>query len=245
MRMGSFSQSNNGIYRFIPTAEGINLGVIGKSLNPIDYVRDTARVRAAEKELIAGLTGVDKNNIFGINQVHGDTVMTIDDHSDREQNSEPEADGVITPLSGLCLLIRSADCVPVFFYDSGLHIIGAAHSGWRGTGLSIAQKTARRMKEIYGSREQDLRVWLLPSAGPESYEVGKEVAALFPHDITEKSGRLYLNLWQNIERSLIEEGIPAANIANSFMSTLIHRSEFFSHRGGDRGRNLNFCCREA
>jgi hypothetical protein len=240
MQVTSFIKSNDDIYRFEPCASGLSLGVIGKSANSVDYSLDSLQVRAAEKELIEKLTGIRKKNILMMDQMHGDAILPVNVTPEEESPEEPEADGLMTPLQGICLVIRSADCVPVFIYDRKRRILGAVHSGWRGTERSVARKLARLMKESYRSAYQDMLAWILPSVGPESYEVGKEVASLFPRDISERNGRLYLDLWQNIERSLKEEGVPAENIVNHRISTLVRRSEFFSYRGGDRGRNLNF-----
>ena len=240
MQVTSFIKSYDEIYRFEPSASGLSLGVIGKSANSVDYSLDLRLARVAEKEIIEKLTGVRKKNILMMDQMHGDAILPVNVTPEEESPGEPEADGLMTPLHGICLVIRSADCVPVFIYDRELRILGAVHSGWRGTRLSIARKLAQSMKESYSSEYQNMLAWILPSVGPESYEVGKEVAILFPRDISERNGRLYLDLWQNIERSLKEEGVPAENIVNPCISTLVRRSEFFSYRGGDSGRNLNF-----
>ncbi len=238
--MSHFFQSNNGVYRFEPSIRGLSLGAIGKSANRIDYTLGQPQVRAAEKELIENLTGVPKKNILTMSQVHGDTILIIDDLPALEPQNDPEADGMITSLPGTCLVIRSADCVPVFMYDQKQRILGAVHSGWKGTALSIAAKTARLMNELCRSEYQNLLVRILPSIGPESYEVKEDVASLFPRDIDETNGRTYLNLRQNIERSLTDLGVPAGNIVNSSLCTLTHRAEFYSYRGGDKRRNLNF-----
>ncbi len=66
------------------------------------------------------------------------------------------------------------------------------------------------------------------------------MAELFPGDITERGGLLYLSLWRSIESSLRDEGIPEGNIFNARLCTRAMNHEFFSHRAGDLGRNLNF-----
>ena len=51
--------------------------------------------------------------------------------------------------------------------------------------------------------------WILPSVRARILRGGERGGLSFPMDITERNGRLYLDLWQNIERSLKEEGVPA------------------------------------
>ena len=118
---------------FEPSVSGLSLGVIGKSANSVDYSIDSPQARAAEKELIEKLTGVRKKNILMMDQMHGDAILAVNVTPEKESPGEPEADGLMTPLNGICLVIRSADCVPVFMYDRERRILGAVHSGWRGT----------------------------------------------------------------------------------------------------------------
>ena len=219
---------------------GLHIGVIAKRANTVDYSLDSDDIRAGEGRLIQGIVGNGSTKILMLNQMHGDAILSIEAPPAEEFYIAGDADGLITPLQNVCLVIRSADCVPVFAYDRAQGVLGAAHSGWRGSRLSVARKLVREMKERYGSEYSEVLIFILPSIGPESYAVRRDVAGLFPSDISQKDGILYLNLWRNIERSLREEGIPAGNILNSGVCTLKNKTEFFSYRGGDTGRNLNY-----
>lgn len=236
----SLEKMMDGEYRLRTPFGGLSIGVAAKSANTADYDGEAASVRAAEKKILERLTGLEPKRILALNQVHEDSIFILREPPRDNALIFGEADGLMTDVSGLCLVIRTADCVPVFAYDRGRHVLGAAHSGWRGTRLAIARKMVRRMKELYHSSCDDIHAYILPSIGPESYTVGSEVADLFPGDIREKNGTLYLNLWQSIERSLRDEGIPPGNIFNAGLCTLAMNGEFFSHRAGDGGRNLNF-----
>ncbi|HNW28249.1 MAG TPA: peptidoglycan editing factor PgeF [Spirochaetota bacterium] len=238
--MTALEKTSAGEYRLITPFSGLAIGVIGKTANPVDYSADSAAIRAAEKELLGKATGLEARNIVALNQLHGDSIIMIHDKPEEDSLIFGEADGLMTAVGGICLVIRTADCVPVFAYDRKRRVLGAVHSGWRGTRLAIAGKMARLMKERYGSSPEDVHAWILPSIGPGSYTVGRDVADLFPRDITEQNGLIYLDLWQNIERSLVDEGIPRDNIFNAGMCTLKMKDEFFSYRAGDGGRNLNF-----
>jgi YfiH family protein len=238
--MTSFKQTDNGVFVVDPLPAGLRIGVIAKRANSIDYGMNSGDIRECEKVLIQGITGDERLKITMLNQMHGDDIIQIDSPPSADLRFAGDADGFTTSIGRVCLVIRSADCVPVFAYDGAGKILGAVHSGWRGTRLSVVRKLVRDMREQYGSNNSDMRIFILPSIGPRSYVVGRDVAGLFPLDVTEREGSLYLNLWQCIERDLKEEGIPGGNIFNSGVCTLENNKEFFSHRGGDAGRNVNY-----
>jgi len=235
-----FSKYHDESYRLDIPVPGLNIGVIGKTANGINYHRDRETIRREEKNLLASFTGMSSQNIIFLDQVHGDGIIIIDAYPEEDLITLGEADGMITPLAGLCLTIRTADCVPVFAYDPVNKIIGAAHSGWRGTRQSISAKLVLKMKDLYGSNTGDIRIFILPSIGPESYTVNDDVARNFTGHVAEKNDRLYLNLWSCIEESLEGAGVPKKNIFNTRICNYNEGDEYFSHRKGDSERNLNF-----
>jgi len=83
----------------------------------------------------------------------------------------PGADALVTRIPGLTLIIRVADCGPVYFYDPVHHCAGIAHSGRKGTEAGVVPATIRQMGESYGSRPEDLLVVLGPCIRPPHYEI--------------------------------------------------------------------------
>ena len=79
-----------------------------------------------------------------IQQVHGDRVVIID-HAD---SFEPQADAMVTFLTGITLCVRVADCGNLYAYDPVAQLIGVAHSGWRGTRLNILGKMLETMRDL-------------------------------------------------------------------------------------------------
>ncbi len=217
-----------------------HIGIAAKESLPLDYSKEWNLVRIEEKEILSKITGIDKKNIHLLRQVHEDTIIHITEPSFEDKSFSGIADGIITTVKNSCVVIRTADCVPLFAYDNRNNILGAAHSGWRSTQLKIASKLVQTMHTTYNSSYEDISVIILPSIGPDSYEVQMDVAQHFEGYYTNKSGKILLNLWKHIEDSLIEAGVSKENIYFTEVCNLIHNDTYFSHRCGDAGRNLNF-----
>ena len=77
------------------------------------------------------------DNIVYNTQVHGADVRIVESEDNVAENGE-EADGLITNLKNTPLLIFTADCVPIVFYDKKQGVVALAHAGWRGTYGNIA-----------------------------------------------------------------------------------------------------------
>lgn len=238
--MISFGLNNKGFYELTGIPGSISAGVTGRKINMTDYSAPEREMRESDRNLLSSVTGLDAGKILMLEQVHGDRIFMIDKFPRNESISFGEGDGMITPLPGLCLVIRTADCVPVFLYDRGKQVIGAVHSGWKGTHLDITGKCIGLMREEYGSDPRDISSFILPSIGPESYEVNRDVADFFPDDTILRDGKIYVNLWGSIEKSCVRCGLNPENIYNTGICNRRNTGDFFSHRYGDRGRNLNF-----
>jgi copper oxidase (laccase) domain-containing protein len=105
--------------------------------------------------------------------VHGEQV-----HGDRAQAvytplgiRVPEVDALATSVPRLPLVVRVADCGPLFFYDPVQRVIAVAHSGRRGTEGNILQATLDCMRETYDTHPENVIVQLGPCIRPPHYEV--------------------------------------------------------------------------
>ncbi|MDR0533070.1 MAG: polyphenol oxidase family protein [Verrucomicrobiales bacterium] len=110
-------------------------------------------------------------------QVHGNLAVgvTSRDHD----RIIPSADALVTADKNLTLIIRTADCGPVYFYDPVNQAIGLAHSGKKGTVMNITAQVIRLMSEQFSSKPEDLVVVLGPCIRPPDYEIdfAEEIAA--------------------------------------------------------------------
>ena len=187
-------------------------------------------------------------------QVHGSRVAIID----RPWMTREELEGYdafITNLPGVAIGVRTADCVPILLYDPVRRVIAAVHSGWKGTVLKISQGVIDMMEEVFGTNPEDLRAVIGPCIGPDSFQVGEEVAEKFkdagfpmsqiwsfrgPGDGTPMSGGHHIDLFQANEWLLQERGIRPGNIRVDAIDTYRDPTFFSARREGVQcGRNIN------
>lgn len=128
-------------------------------------------VQENQKRIIEWFEG---HPLLLMDQIHGDNILFINTLPDIK--TVPKVDGLITPLSGVILGIRTADCIPLLFVDPEAQLIGAVHSGWRGTLKNIAGKTVQEMKK-YGAKK--IYASLGPAISQTHFEVGLEVYEAF------------------------------------------------------------------
>jgi YfiH family protein len=144
--------------------DGFNLG---------DHVNDDAQAVAVNRALLqAQLGGV--RPVF-LNQVHGVDVVQLKDNTP----DGVKADASITQSAQLACTIMVADCLPLLFTDDTGHVVAAAHAGWRGLAAGVIEQTVRALCEQAGLTPAQVRVWLGPCIGPDSFEVGHDVRVAF------------------------------------------------------------------
>ena len=157
-------------------------------------------------------------------------------------------DAIMSQLTGICIGVTTADCVPILFYDPRKKVVAAAHAGWRGTCGRIAEKTIASLIEKYSCRPEDIRVAIGPSISAEVYNVGKEVVENFEAAgfdcskiVIERKNELYLDLWKANQLSLIEMGILEEHIEIASICTFTEHEKYFSARrlGIKSGRMLS------
>ena len=187
-------------------------------------------------------------------QVHGSRVAVIN----RPDMTREELDGYdafITNLPGVSIGVRTADCVPVLLYDPGNHVIAAVHSGWKGTVQMISRKVIGIMEDEYGTNPSDLQAVIGPCIGPESFQVGEDVAAVFkdagfpmdriwqfmgPRGKKPMSGGHHIDLPEACRWTLMEAGVPEESISVCGIDTYLDPSFYSARREGiECGRNIN------
>ena len=187
-------------------------------------------------------------------QVHGSRVAIID----RPWMTREELEGYdafITNLPGVAIGVRTADCVPILLYDPVRRVIAAVHSGWKGTVLKISQGVIDMMEEVFGTNPEDLRAVIGPCIGPDSFQVGEEVAEKFkdagfpmsqiwsfrgPGDGTPMSGGHHIDLWQANRWLLEQSGVTPSHSHLTPLDTFTTPTLYSARREGPAcSRNIN------
>ena len=150
-------------------------------------------------------------------QIHSDVIHRLE----AAPAGKLEGDALMTNVPGVLLVVRTADCLPVFLVDEKNRAVAAVHCGWRGTQKRILEKTVLAMGRAYGTSPAGLLAALGPCVGPACYEVGAEVkesfgAAGFPDDIFEpvpgRAGKHLLDLRRANAWLLDELGLKTSNV---------------------------------
>lgn len=204
-------------------------------------------VALRNREKLAGLLGVSLDRMVGCRQIHGTTVARVT-REDGGRGMRPDlpsiegADAMVTDAPDIYLLVLSADCPPVFFYDPVRQVIGLAHSGWKGTVGRIASNVVQELVDGYGCTPQDILTVIGPGIGPCCYNVGDNVIeaaqTAFPGAwsgaapvLSRRDGQTYFNLRESIRCTLLDGGVLPEKIIVEQICTSHNRRLFYSHRG--------------
>ncbi|PYO77657.1 MAG: hypothetical protein DMD63_10375 [Gemmatimonadetes bacterium] len=173
-----------------------------------------------------------------IRQVHGTRVLVHTGGWEGWLRGE-EADGHIAAEKGIALAVGVADCVPVFIaHPSG--IVALLHSGWRGTAAGITTEAIAALAR-YGLPPDELAIHLGPAICGRCYEVTAEAREQLTRQPVTRPGHVDL-------RSLIAEHASETGVQKITVSaycTKCDNDRFFSHRAGDKGRQIGVIAAQA
>ena len=158
--------------------------------------------------------GLPKN--YGIGeQTHGAGVAVVNQGG--KGKVIPAVDALITREKNLSLVIRVADCGPVWIHCEKTGAIGLVHSGRKGTEAGVVGATIRRMREEFGSEPSSMMALLGPCIRPPHYEV---------------------NFAGEILRQLERENV--GKVVDSGLCTASDLTRFYSYRAekGQTGRHF-------
>lgn len=170
-------------------------------------------------------------------QVHGAAVRVHGSGAPGLSLAEP-CDGHVTATVGTLLAVTVADCVPVSVVDPGRRSVALLHAGWRGAAAGILERGIEVLRERMGSRPGDLLVHLGPAICGRCYEVGPEVFGGL--GLPEPGAAAPVDLRAALAHRAVAAGVGAGSVSVSAHCTLCGDPGLFSHRGGDRARQVGY-----
>jgi polyphenol oxidase len=200
-----------------------------KSLNLGLHVNDTALHVNQNRAMLKAKLGVSK--LVFMDQVHGDRVVQIESGDEM-----PTCDAMISNQPHIALAVMVADCIPILYYDEVHQAIGVAHAGRVGTLLQVGQKTAQCMAKTFGTRMEELTIWMGPSIRSCCYEVGVEATHGLESALHVKYGKYFLDLQRANLQAFLDIGIQRENIQDSEVCTCCDQAYFSYRRDKITGR---------
>ena len=204
---------------------------------------DPQRVRDNRRRALASLD-LNLESVYDVWQVHGVDVAVATAPRPLEK-PHLQADIIICDTPGVTLLMRFADCVPVFLHDPVRKAIGIAHAGWMGTVLGTARVAVEALQSQFGTSPEDIRAGIGPSIGPDHYVIGQDVVRQVHQAfgqsasglLREEAGTTYFDLWAANRLALEQAGVKRIELAE--ICTACHTEDWYSHRA-ERGHTGRF-----
>ena len=193
-------------------------------------------------------TGIYSSLNVGENRGDDPACVRVADNGDRRKVFDPvpyDADGLVTNVPGLPMMIYIADCIPVLLCDDRHGVIGAVHCGWRSSVADILKNAVEEMCRL-GAKPECIGAAIGPGIGWDHFEVGPEVVdaarRYLGGDISDlvrknENGKDMLDLKRVNARRLIQLGLREDHIDISQECTMCKPEKYWSHRvtGGQRG----------
>ena len=126
-----------GVKAFSSTRHGGSSKGSYASFNINRYCGDQEENILKNCKALCEMLGISDSRLVMPHQVHLTKVAKIDERhftlaSMAQQEALEGVDALMTNLSGVCIGVSTADCIPVLLYDNEHHAVCAIHSGWRG-----------------------------------------------------------------------------------------------------------------
>ena len=164
-------------HAFTTRLGGVSRGVYA-SLNLGVNVGDDLSDVKDNYDRICRALNITSDTLISMRQVHGAhvQVVTHENCDNIFSYGSCEADGLITKEPNVALVAFAADCVPILLHNPVRNIIGAIHSGWRGTANDIVGIAVRKMSDEFDCAPADTRAVIGPSISKCCYDTDSDVA---------------------------------------------------------------------
>lgn len=80
-------------------------------------------------------------------------------------------DALITTTPGQALFLPIADCIAATLYDPVHQVLMLSHLGRHSLEQNGGYASVMHLQEYYGSKPEDLQIWLSPAVGKETYPI--------------------------------------------------------------------------
>ena len=195
-----------------------------------------------EAEVVENRRNFLEQNSMSVNSytpmscTHGEVITLVDAKTAgvgaMSQSQQVVSEVLLTQEKNLALMVLTADCLPLCFYDPVTKTIALAHCSRVTTNLLLAQKTVSFLREELAVDPADLIVWSGPYIHKASYNFPAPLPEVHPNMkpfVSEENGVVYIDIAAANRHQLEAVGVPSAQIHFSDIDT-VTSPEYFSHR---------------
>lgn len=219
-------------------------------------IPDYRGIMKKQKDIILKGRNIPINNVVICEQTHSNMVhlCSVEDNGAgvKDHPQIAVADGLVTNICNQYLLIRTADCFPVMFFDEYQKVVAGVHSGREGTRKNIVGEAVKVMVEHYGCKPENIVAHIGAGICEQHYEVSELLWDEFNQNLEQmdlcpcnKQYR-HLNLRATIHQQLIQAKLKFINI-NNVQECTYENKDYFSYRkekGNNRQINIIGICNE-
>ncbi len=218
-------------FKHLKKEKGLVQGVFGKEFGNVDFKHGERKEVLENRKRICDGLEIKVNELVEMNQVHGSEIRVVKKKTTLKKKTILICDGLVTRKKNLFLMIKTADCYPVVFYEPKKKVVGAVHSGWRGTIEKVFLMGLFKMVNEFGCRVEDVLVGIGPGIGECCFKhksLVQNKLREWEKYIKIKGSWQSVDLVEFIKDQLIEAGVKKEKIERIKVCTACS-GKFFSH----------------
>jgi len=156
----------NNVFRFknLINQPKVMHGIFDKRFGNVSLEYGSKEEILETKKRIARALEINWQDIYSSKQVHGSEIKIVKSRSGVPK--EKNGDGLITKQKNVFLMIKTADCFPVIFFDPVKRVVAAVHIGWRGAIGKLFFNCLLKMVNYFNCRPKDILIGIGPGIGP-------------------------------------------------------------------------------
>ncbi len=179
---------------------------------------------------------IKKSSLYEADQIHGSNIQTLtkDNHYLFKSKLILKTDGFLTNLKNVFLMIKTADCFPVLFFDPKNQVVGIVHAGWRGVMEKIHWHMLFKMKNKFKSDLKNILIAIGPGVNSCCFAMANPVQSnlvgwqKFCKKTPSEYSRYSIDLLGFLKSDLLKAGIKKEHIESLDICTCCN-PDFFSH----------------
>ena len=212
-----------------------------ESLNCNHNTNDDKSIVSKNINIAKKNLGLDKSKLKFISQTHSNQVIIIDKNN---FSTSVEADGSITQDKDISLVVLTADCCPIFIYDSDINFICCLHAGWKGCLLNIVGSAIKQIQTIQSNVNKIFAI-IGPCLNKANFEVSFDFKEQFI--LQDSNYDKFFTYIDNTKKTLFDmRGLiqfqfnnnMINNVYNIDLDTYENEELFFSHRRSNHNETL-------